>query len=793
MHTHENHSSGYQPNPGSLKVNLPARRPFEVPDLAQERTASPTNFFPHRPNQSSVGDTFVSPKLAPDQEPPTEPESQLRESNSLQFSLQAPGQPPPPLPWRHNAQPRVAIAQRSPTHVQDTAFISETFRDLYSHHGTKPPVSSENTASQTNQVQVQPKPITPQVHDFSHADLFSHAPQRRSIPNVIQAKLTVGAPNDVYEQEADRVAKQVMTTAPPTPPNVQRESEAEEAEDIQTKPLVETITPLVQRQEMLEDEEPVQTKCETCEQEEKVQCSANGVGQAQPDLESRLNASKGGGSPLPDEVRSFMEPRFKADFSQVRVHTGSDAVEMNRGLDAQAFTHKQDVYFGSGKAPGNDALTAHELTHVVQQTGILQRKCPACHEEDSQTMRKGTVNNSVYTSLTSNSTPTSESILQMQGLGIRGQYIQREEGSSTKNNNSAQLPIQAISEQKVMRSLAFDSTVQICRRALTTRKVRVSQGGLRVVLDLKPLNTEVPNCRKHDFGVTLTKSVDMWFDDEIATCTADTSGTKSFSFSSLPSGTYYLTISRTFDHPYCCIEGDIFVFDESISGDSSGCIRDKDPSAMDIVHGALDIAGFIPVLGAIPDGINAVIYVAEGDWANAGISAFAMIPAIGDGAKAGLMGGKAVVKVSAKTSFKLGEEGLAKAFKEAKAVSEAEAAAKAASKLEKEAAEKAAKEATEKAIQAKIKKCLEIYAAKEALGTCKGCKKTDTPAERAAKIACLTSEIAFRSQYLKEDCDDVLPGSLERKKKGQDPKKGHEIQLAEKIQSLAKCSTLPTQ
>jgi hypothetical protein len=74
-------------------------------------------------------------------------------------------------------------------------------------------------------------------------------------------------------------------------------------------------------------------------------------------------------------VRSFMEPRFGSDFSKVRVHTGSEAVQMNRDLNAQAFTHQQDVYFGAGKAPGNNALTAHELTHVVQQAAqpMLQR------------------------------------------------------------------------------------------------------------------------------------------------------------------------------------------------------------------------------------------------------------------------------------------------------------------------------------------------------------------------------------------------------------------------------------
>jgi hypothetical protein len=69
-----------------------------------------------------------------------------------------------------------------------------------------------------------------------------------------------------------------------------------------------------------------------------------------------------------------MEPRFGADFSGVRVHTGGEAVQMNRELGAQAFTHGSDVYFGAGKSPGNNELTAHELTHVVQQMGAVQAK-----------------------------------------------------------------------------------------------------------------------------------------------------------------------------------------------------------------------------------------------------------------------------------------------------------------------------------------------------------------------------------------------------------------------------------
>jgi Domain of unknown function (DUF4157)/Bacterial protein of unknown function (DUF922) len=60
------------------------------------------------------------------------------------------------------------------------------------------------------------------------------------------------------------------------------------------------------------------------------------------------------------------------DFGDVRVHTGSDAVQMNGALNAQAFAHGSDIYFGAGKSPGNNELTAHELTHVVQQTGQVQ-------------------------------------------------------------------------------------------------------------------------------------------------------------------------------------------------------------------------------------------------------------------------------------------------------------------------------------------------------------------------------------------------------------------------------------
>lgn len=101
--------------------------------------------------------------------------------------------------------------------------------------------------------------------------------------------------------------------------------------------------------------------------------------EAGDEVELRLNQSKGQGSPLPDHVRSYMEPRFGVDLSHVRVHTGSNAMHMNRAVGAQAFTHGSDIYYGAGSSPLNMELTAHELTHVVQQTGhelahVLQQR-----------------------------------------------------------------------------------------------------------------------------------------------------------------------------------------------------------------------------------------------------------------------------------------------------------------------------------------------------------------------------------------------------------------------------------
>ncbi len=122
-------------------------------------------------------------------------------------------------------------------------------------------------------------------------------------------------------------------------------------EEIHTKLSVAETPP--------DDEETIQTKSRTSQSN------------ASADLQSRLNSSKGGGSPLSSDLQTSMGTAFGADFSNVRIHTGSNAVEMSKDLGAQAFTHGSDIYFNEGKydAKSNSGkhLLAHELTHTVQQ------------------------------------------------------------------------------------------------------------------------------------------------------------------------------------------------------------------------------------------------------------------------------------------------------------------------------------------------------------------------------------------------------------------------------------------
>ncbi len=211
----------------------------------------------------------------------------------------------------------------------------------------------------------------------------------------IQAKLTVGPAGDRYEQEADRVADQVMRSSNPLDESVQRHSsppaKAEE-EEVQRKPIAATISPLVQRHHADDElqrsviqrhtKPPARSDTEedkqlAKEEEEGVQRKAEGTStdgfEAGAQVEQQLAGTRGSGRGLDAPVQADMEGRFGANFSGVRIHTDAKAVQLNRAVSAHAFTHGSDIYFNQGQynpgSSGGKRLLAHELTHVVQQTG----------------------------------------------------------------------------------------------------------------------------------------------------------------------------------------------------------------------------------------------------------------------------------------------------------------------------------------------------------------------------------------------------------------------------------------
>lgn len=267
--------------------------------------------------------------------------------------------------------------------------------------------SAEKTTNGTVQRQQQ-QPVQTFFRKAGEETFFGAKESSSFFSSPIQAKLTVSSPDDPQEKEADAVADQVMRMPEPAAAPAQKEEEKIQAKEEKEELQAKLQTPAI----------AVQRKCAACEKEDKVQtklyrmiqrsedssisfaddaagettadyninrkelalhssdiiqCSGRGppAGSPQAKFESSLSSSKGSGSPLPDTTKQFMESRFGADFSGVRIHTGSYAENLSTGIHAQAFTHGNDIYFNSGKySPHTEAggtLLAHELTHTIQQ------------------------------------------------------------------------------------------------------------------------------------------------------------------------------------------------------------------------------------------------------------------------------------------------------------------------------------------------------------------------------------------------------------------------------------------
>lgn len=205
----------------------------------------------------------------------------------------------------------------------------------------------------------------------NHGSRLTHS---RSL--LIQPKLKVGQPGDKYEQEAERVAEQVMKMSEPDSLQMQPE---EEEEKIQMQPL--------------EEEEKLQMKCNHDNRDFAIQKMSPGNAGSVPVSDyifNQIGNTKGNGKSLDVQNQLFMADRFGADFGKVKIHTDQTAVHLNRQLNAQAFTVGNDIYFNKGKYnPSGDAgrkLLAHELTHTIQQGGGIH---PMIQKDENESSSGG--------------------------------------------------------------------------------------------------------------------------------------------------------------------------------------------------------------------------------------------------------------------------------------------------------------------------------------------------------------------------------------------------------------------
>jgi hypothetical protein len=206
-----------------------------------------------------------------------------------------------------------------------------------------------------------------------------------------QPKLSVNAPDDVFEREADAMADKVMRKENDqaentfffkpmsAAPSVQlKYTSSREKEYPQKKEDEEKKKENIPEQTAVVADAPLQRKCSHCEEDEMElhrKESDAGSGMVTQNVEQSLQSA---GHQMDGNTRDFMESRFGYDFSNVQIHTDSQAHQSSAEINALAYTHQNHIVFGAGQyQPATDEgkkLLAHELTHVVQQSGGIDKK-----------------------------------------------------------------------------------------------------------------------------------------------------------------------------------------------------------------------------------------------------------------------------------------------------------------------------------------------------------------------------------------------------------------------------------
>lgn len=209
-------------------------------------------------------------------------------------------------------------------------------------------------------------------------------------PLPLQRKLAVGSSDDPLEREADREADRVMGTPTPAPPT--------------------SAQTVLRRKCACEDSGSPCPECASTQGHTLQRKAESAVTPVEaPPIVHRVLRSPG--QQLDTATRAFFEPRFGANFSDVRVHTDAEAEASAQAVQARAYTVGRNIVFGGAKyAPGTaegNRVLAHELTHVVQQSHRPAQLSPGLrpHEPGSISKQQG---ESLGMEVSRDSTPTGQ-------------------------------------------------------------------------------------------------------------------------------------------------------------------------------------------------------------------------------------------------------------------------------------------------------------------------------------------------------------------------------------------------
>jgi Domain of unknown function (DUF4157) len=191
-------------------------------------------------------------------------------------------------------------------------------------------------------------PLT-NINDFS---LLINDPSKskRKIA-AIQPKLKISQPSDIHEQEANRIAEQVMERSVPSAIDSLANHENKTTKNCHTCEVKKENDKKLGISRKLLDTYTLETTDQISKEIDDVRSSS--------------------GFPLDSSTKEFMESRFGYDFSHVRIHSDARAAKSAQSLHALAFTSGNDIVFNRDQYQPNTSagreLLAHELTHIIQQ------------------------------------------------------------------------------------------------------------------------------------------------------------------------------------------------------------------------------------------------------------------------------------------------------------------------------------------------------------------------------------------------------------------------------------------